>query len=114
MWTDHSEDEQNHPETTSRKRSSRGKLNLLFPRGSALHDNFQRAINVGKLKANANDKPRPGTQSNVKAAHLPGPVRDFFSKLSVLSSSLKLCLVACTFLGFTAPYYHQLGHCLRL
>jgi hypothetical protein len=76
MWTDPSEDEQNHHEATSRKRSSRGKLNL-FSQSAKQFVFFQRVINVGKLKANANDRPQRGTQRSVKAAHLPELVRDF-------------------------------------
>ena len=56
--TDLSEDEQNQHEATARKRSSRGKVNLLSQKDCLRYFFvFQRAINVAKLKANANDRP---------------------------------------------------------
>lgn len=86
MWTDPSEDEQTPHEVTSRKRSSRGKLkSSTFPEVARpiIVSFFQRVINVGKLKANANDRPQRGTQRNVKAVRLPELVRDFKEKVAV-------------------------------
>ena len=43
-------------------------------------------INVGKLKANANDRPQQAIQRNVKAAHLPELVRVLYFKAISVSS----------------------------